>query len=195
MKKTEIIIGAIAILALVLNLLMVPLTGVLTVVSLSLLSVFYMYFSFAFFNGIRLRHIFKKSAYEGITTMRILGSILMGFALSVTTMGILFKFQDWPLSHINLIIGLLGLTIALIVGAIKYSRTKSEYYTTLFKRIAVVGGLAVVLLLIPKETFLELRYRSHPEYIDAVKNSIADPENEGLWDKVDEEHRKMNEGN
>ena len=162
MKKAELIIGTIALLSLVLILLMVPLAGVLTILSLSLLSVFYFYFSFALFNGIRLRNIFKKSAYEGVTALRVLGAALMGFVLSVTIMGILFKVQDWPSSHGLLIAGLLGLTIVLIVGGIRYFKTKSGYYTAIFKRIAVFGGLTVFLLTIPEETFLELRYRSHP---------------------------------
>lgn len=194
MKKTELIIGAIALIALVLNLLMVPFSGLLTVLSLSLLSMIYMYFSFALFNGIRLRTIFKKSARQGVSNTRIFGSVLTGFALAMTTVGILFKIQDWPFGFLNLLIGLAGLAIALIVGAIGYSRTKSPYFTKIFKRIAVWGGLAVILLLIPKETFLELRYRSHPEYIEAVKQSMADPGNEALQDKVNEEHLKMNQG-
>lgn len=194
MKKAEIIIGAIAISALVLNLLMVPFSGLLTVVSFSLLSIIYLYFSFALFNSIRPRNIFKKSVYAKIPTNRIFGAVLMGCALSLTTIGILFKFQDWPYGHLSLIIGLLALAIVLIVVAINYSKTKSDYYTKIYSRIAVWGGLAIILLLIPGETFLELRYRSHPEYIDAVKKSMADPENEQLQNKVDEEHRKMNEG-
>ena len=120
MKKAEIILGAIALTALALNLLLVPGGGVLTVLSLSTLSVLYMYLSFAIFNGIRLRQIFKKDSYKGISKMRIVGAILTGLALSMTTIGLLFKFQSWPGATMNLAIGLLGLAIALIVGSIKY---------------------------------------------------------------------------
>lgn len=125
--------------------------------------------------------------------MRIVGAILTGLALSMTIIGLLFKFQSWPGATMNLAIGLLGLVIALIVGTIKYSKTKSDYYTKIFKRIAVYGGLGVILLLLPKETWLELKYRNHPNYVNAIKNAKADPDNQELWDKVDEERQKMNE--
>jgi hypothetical protein len=52
MKKAEIILGAIALTALVLNLLFAPSGSIITVLSLSILSVLYMYLSFALFNGI-----------------------------------------------------------------------------------------------------------------------------------------------
>ena len=193
MKKAEIILGAIALIALALNLLLVSGGGVLTVLSLSTLSVLYMYLSFALFNGIRLRHIFKKDSYKGISTMRIVGAILTGLALSMTIIGLLFKFQSWPGATVNLAIGLLGLAIALIVVTIKYSKTKSDYYTKIFKRIAVFGGLGLILIILPKETWLELKYRDHPDYVEAVKKAMSDPDNQELWDKVDEERQRMNE--
>lgn len=144
MKKAEIILGAIALTSLALNLLLVPGGVVLTVLSLSTLSVFYMYLSFALFNDIQIRRIFKKDSYKGISTMRIVGAILTGLALSMTIVGLLFKFQSWPGATMNLGLGLVGLLIALIVGTVKYSKTKSDYYTKIIKRIAVYGGLGLI---------------------------------------------------
>ncbi|EJF10152.1 hypothetical protein [Pontibacter sp. BAB1700] len=192
MKKTEIVLGAIAVVALILNLLFVPGSSILTVISLSAISVLYMYLSFALFNGVRLRYIFKKNSYKGISTMRIIGAVLTGLALSITLIGLLFKFQDWPGATINLGVGLFGLVIALIVGAVKYSKSKSDYYTKIFKRIAVYGGLGLIMLLLPKEAWLEFRYRNHPEYVKAVKKAMAESDNQELWDKAEEERQKMN---
>lgn len=191
MKKAEIILGAIAIIALTINLLDVPGRGVMTVLALSTVSTLYMYLSFALFNDIRLRKIFKKDSYKGINAMRIVGAILTGFALSMTTIGLLFKFQSWPGASFNLGLGLFGLLIALVVGLIKYLKTKSDYYTKIFKRIAVYGGLGLILMILPRETWLEIKNRNHPEYIEAVKEAWADPKNQELWDKVDDERQKM----
>ena len=193
MKKVEIILGTIAIIALLLNLLNIKGGGVLIVLSLSTISILYMYLSFALFNDIRLRNIFKKESYKGISRMRIVGAVLTGLALSITIIGLLFKFQSWPNASINLGFGLFGLLIGLVVGLIKYKRTKSDYYTRIFKRIAIYGGLGLILMILPRETWLEIRNRNHPEYIEAVKKAWADPENQELWDKVDEERQKMNE--
>src|SRR5690554_4892641 len=102
MKKTEIIIGTLSIIALGLNLLLIPGGGVLTVLTLSTLSTIYFYFSFALFNDIRFRKIFKKDSYENISRWRIIGAIGTGFALSATTAGLMCKFQSWPGADFNL---------------------------------------------------------------------------------------------
>lgn len=192
MKKTEIIIGTLSIIALGLNLLLIPGGGVLTVLTLSTLSTIYFYFSFALFNDIRFRKIFKKDSYENISRWRIIGAIGTGFALSATTAGLMFKFQSWPGADFNLGAGLVGLLIVTIIGLIKYSRNKSNYYTRIFKRAAIFGGLGLILMLTPKTSWIELKYRNHPEYIDALKKAMADPDNKELWDNVETERQKMN---
>ncbi|MBK8807421.1 MAG: hypothetical protein IPO21_12565 [Bacteroidales bacterium] len=96
MKKGEIIIAGLSIIALGLNLLFIQGGGILTVLTLLTLSMLYMYFSFALFNNIELRKIFKKDSYKGISSNRIFGAVGAGLALSMTTIGLLFKFQSWP---------------------------------------------------------------------------------------------------
>ena len=195
MKKGEIIIATLSLIALGLNLLLIPGGGVLTVLTLSTLSMLYMNLSFALFNGIRLRNIFKKDSYKGISTMRIIGAVGTGLALSMTIIGLLFKFQSWPGASLNLGAGLVGLLIATVIGTIKYFRNKSDFYTKIFKRIAVFGGLGLILMLIPKTTWVEIKYRNQPTYVDALKKAMAAPDNKELWDKVEVERQKMNNEN
>ena len=191
LKKIEVTLGVIAMVAMVLNLFNFAGGGVLTVLSLSTVSLLYTYLSFALFNDIRLRKIFNKGSYEGIGSKRIVGGIFTGLALSITTIGLLFKFQSWPGASFNLGLGLIGLLIVLIVGLIKYQRIKSEYYTKIFWRIVFYGGLGLILMIIPKEAWIEIKYRNHPEYIEAVKNAWTDPNNQELWGIVDKEWEKM----
>ena len=75
MKKAEIIIVTLSIIALAMNLLLVPGGGVLTVLALSTFSIIYFYLGFALFNDIRLRKIFKKDSYKEISSSRILGAV------------------------------------------------------------------------------------------------------------------------
>lgn len=192
MKKAEIIILTLSIIALGLNILLIPGGGVLTVLTLSTLSVIYMYLGFALFNGIRLRNIFKKDSYKGISTMRIVGAVAAGIALSMTIIGLLFKMQSWPGASFNLGAGLFGLLIVTVIGLVKYSKNKSDFYTKIFKRVAIFGGLGLILLLTPKTSWVELKYRNHPEYVDALKKAMADPDNKKLWDNVETERQKMN---
>ncbi len=195
MKKGELIIATLSIIALGLNILLIPGGSFLTVLTLSTLSVLYMYLSFALFNHIRLRTIFKKDSYKGISTMRIVGAVMTGFALSVTTIGLLFKFQSWPGASFNLSAGLVGLILITIIGTIKYSKNKSEYYTRIFKRVAIIGGLGLILMLTPKTSWIKLKYRNHPEYVNALIKAMTHPDNKELWDNVEVERQRMNNDN
>jgi alcohol dehydrogenase class IV len=191
MKKGEIILATLSIIALGLNLLLIPGGGLLTVLTLSTLSMIYFNFGFALFNDIRLRKILKKDSYTDISSLRILGAVGAGLALSMTTIGLMFKFQSWPGADFNLIAGLLGLVTVTIIGVIKYMQNKSDYYTRILKRVTIFGGLGLLVFLTPKTTWIEFKYRNYPDYANAVKNSIADPDNKELQDKVGEERQKM----
>ncbi|MBB6610380.1 hypothetical protein H7F15_04960 [Pontibacter sp. Tf4] len=195
MKKTEIILGAMAAVALITNLLFAPTGNILIVLSLSVLSILYMYLSFALFNGIRFRHILKKESYKGISTMRIIGAIFTGLALSITLIGILFKYQLWPGATINLRVGLSGLVLMVLIGAVGYARSKAAYYANIAKRIAIYGALGIIMLLLPTDELIEIRYRNHPEYAEALKKAIAAPGNEDLWQKAEAERQRMNTEN
>ena len=192
MKKAEIIIVTLSIIALAMNLLLVPGGGVLTVLALSTLSIIYFYLGFALFNDIRLRKIFKKDSYKEISSSRILGAVGAGITLSMTTIGLMFKFQSWPGADLNLGVGLFGLLIVTIIGLTKYFKNKSDYYTRIFKRAAIFGGLGLIIMLTPETTLVEFKYRNHPEYVNALKKAMADPDNSELWDNVETERQKMN---
>jgi hypothetical protein len=191
MKKAEIIIAALSIVAIGFNLLLIPGGAFLTVLTLSTLSIIYMYLSFAIFNDIRFRKIFRKESYAGISTMRIVGAVATGLALSMTTIGMLFKFQSWPGASFNLFVGLSALLIVTVIAVIKYLKTRSAFYTGVFKRVAVFGMLGLILLFIPNANLLEIKYRNQPAYLNALKSAMADPQNKSLWDKVEEERQKM----
>jgi hypothetical protein len=192
MKKAELILGILSLLAVGMNLLLVPGGSVLTVLTLSTFSMMYFYFGFALFNGIRLRQISKKDSYKGISTWRILGAAGAGVAISWLIIGLMFKFQSWPGAHFNLGFGLAALSIVTGIGLVKYAKSKSPYYTRIFKRAAVFGGLGLILLIAPKTSWVEFKYRNHPAYVDALKKAMADPDNEALWENVEAERQKMN---
>jgi hypothetical protein len=193
MKKTETILGILTAIALILNLLRLPGGGVFSVLMLSLLANFYMYLSFALFNGIPLRKIFKKESYQNLNKLRILGAVFMGMAIATTLMGVLFKFQSFPGANEGLIFGLFLLMVALIVSLIKNRKSPSAYYKLIFNRIAIFGVVSAFLIFMPREKWLEIRHPNHPEYVQAVKEAWADPNNQEKWDRVEEERKKMAE--
>jgi hypothetical protein len=194
MKKTELIAGIIAALSIILQAFLIPGSGPLTVLSLSSLSIIYFWFGILLFNDIRLRAAFKKISYAGISTARKIGAIGAGFALSTIVIGIMFRIQCWPGANVMLLDGFAMIVIVCIVAGFKYPKNKSEYYNRIFKRAAIFGGFGFVLMILPPYSWSQLRYKNHPAYRDALKNSSEDPTNQALWDKVKEEKEKMDNG-
>ncbi|MEQ8474413.1 MAG: hypothetical protein RIC35_24665 [Marinoscillum sp.] len=192
MKKLELILSAIAIIAFVMYMLLVSGALLLLLLSLTTLSIIYMYLSITLFNGIKLRGILKKSSYSGISTLRIIVTILTGVALAFTITGIFFTLFYWPGSKFNLSIGLIGLLIALIISLIKYLSTKAPVYISILKRVVIYSMVGLTLYLLPKYTILEYRYQNYPDYVEAFKNANANQNDQELWDKVDEEQEKIN---
>lgn len=183
MKRFELIIGLIAIVAIFLKIIHIPGNNILTVLSFGTLSIFY-YLSFAFFNNIRLRDILKSSSYKGTNTKRIIGAVGLGFSLSAVIMGSLFKIQMWPGGSAQLITGLIVTGIILIIALIFYLRNKIEYYRRIFKRIAIIGGFGLLLYFTPTNTLVDIYYGDNPEYAELYKKVLANPENQRLREQL-----------
>ncbi|WP_282015977.1 hypothetical protein [Marinifilum flexuosum] len=191
MKKTEKILAVIAFTSIILSMNHVPFGGVISVLSFTILALLYMYLSFALFNKIPFTRILKKEAYLNISKLRIFGTVLTGMVLSLSLIGMLFKLQLYPMADINLLTGILGLLIAAIVSIIKYSIGKDKFYVDILKRIILIGVFGLLFTITPKKSILEIRHRKHPEYVEAVKKAWADPDNQALWKKVEEESLKI----
>jgi hypothetical protein len=191
MKKLELIFVLLSLVSILLNLFLIPMANLFMLLSLSFLSLFYMYFSFAFFNGVQLRNIFKKVAYSDVSALRIVGAIGTGVALSQTIIGLIFKFNEWPGAFVMMSVGLSGLLVVAIVGFIQFTKNKIDYYRNIFKRIALFGGLTLILVVLPSNLMFEFKYRNYPTYIAAYKKFIDNPTNKELSDEVAAERRKV----
>ena len=193
MKQTEIIIGIAILLLMLLKLLFVfPYSALLITLLILILSIIYLALSFGLLNQIRFRNLFKKESYKGISTLRILGTIVIGFVLSLISIGVLFKFQLWPYGSFNLLVGIASLIPIFAVVIFKFAQHKNSLYKTLFIRLSIFLFIGILFLLTKPETLLEIHYKGYPEYIEAEKNAMNDPENKELQQKADEERLKMN---
>ena len=192
MKKFEKVIGIIAVFAIILKFIPISGSSILTTLTLSILTLFYYVFSFAFFNDIPLKGIFKKSSYK--SSKRIVGAIGVGFALSSIILGITFKLQFWPGAIMHFKVGLVTLGIILLIAIIYYSRTKAEYYIRIFKRIAIYGSFGLILYLTPATTLADIYYRNNPEYAELFKQVLADPNNEQLREQLEQMRVKTHGG-
>jgi hypothetical protein len=189
MKRTEIILASIAFISLILAFFWIPFAAMLLVLSFSGLSILYQWFSFALLNGIRLRNVGKKQSFSGISGRRIAISIVAGISFSIAVIGLMFKFMRWPNAHQMLLMGVIPLVVIGSISIIKFITTKDVYYKKMLIRIGIIGGLSVAFMIAPYFWF-DLKYRDFPEYRAAVKAANADPKNEALQHKEQEEHDK-----
>jgi len=191
MRKFEIIVGLTAIFGIVLKILHLPGSGILTVLAFSTLSMFYYLFSFALFNGIRLRDIFKKESYKETNAKRIVGAIGLSWAISAIIMGGLFKLQFWNGASMQLMTGLVTLGVILLIATIFYFRNKAEYYKRVFYRIAIYGVFGIILYLTPTSFLVDIYYRNNPDYAELYKKVLAEPNNSELREQLEQMRTKM----
>ena len=151
MRKIELIFGTVATISTAYKFLLGDELNPIFIMSILGLSLFYTYFSFAYFNNIRFKNILKRESYRGISKWRILGTIGLGLGLGLTTLGILWSLMYWPFNTFYP----LGIPILLIIGItsiIRFSTTRSEGYLRILKRILIIGGLGIILWITPQET-------------------------------------------
>ena len=191
MKKAEPLLVAISLCALAMNLFLIPSGEMLTVLSLGVLSMFYFYTGFAYFNEIKLNRVHKIDSYREVGRERLIGGIGTGIALSIVVIGILFKFQSWPLADIFLSIGLIALALVTTIALVKYLKKPSSYYTRIFRRVAIFGGLGIALAFVSSSDFLRFKYRNYPSYAEARVKAGEDPGNKELWENVKAEREKI----
>jgi uncharacterized membrane protein len=178
MKYLEKILAILIPIFIFLKFMLVPISSVLLAISLILLALIYYPLGFAFFNNIRLRNIFKKESYKDVTALHIIGAIAIGMALSDICVGILFKIQGYPLANTFLIVGLITTFIILIIGLIRYLKSKSNYYLYMFKRIGIISVLGIVFLIVSDLALVKLQFRNHPGYVKAYQEYKANPRTE-----------------
>lgn len=133
----------------------------------------------------------KKESYKVTSTLRIWRGIIT-LALSISTLGILFKFQSWPLASIQLGVGLLELNIIAIISIMKLKKSTDNYHSNILKRVVIMSKIGLCLVVIPNKTLLNMKYPYHPEFIKAIIEAQANSDNQELQDKMVEEREKSN---
>lgn len=193
LKKIELYLTAISIAAFVLNLFLVPGSSILLVLSLSTLSMLYLYFSFALLNNVGLRAVFQQKALKGVNIFKILGAILVGGAISIALIGVLFKLMHWPMANLLILVALPFILISGAVYLFLFKKNKETYYKSILIRIWLIGSLIFILFILPKDLILDFKYRNHPEYLEAYKDWREDKGDSVKIEKYEEELKKLNQ--
>lgn len=186
MKKFELIFGLIAATGIILKFTFNVIGSMfLMILSFSMLNLFYLLLSFAFFNNIVLRDVLKKRAYKETNLKRVLGSFVLGLSLAIIIIGALFKIQLWPGAYIQLKTGLIILSFVSFVAIFLSNRNTSEFFIRIFKRITIIGGIGIVLFFTPSYKLVDIYYRNDPAMAKLEKKRLANPDNEEVYDQID----------
>lgn len=192
MKKLEKILWGLFIVGLLFKIMHWPGAGIVTVFSLALVAMLYFYLGFALFNEVKLRNAFKKSSYTNLPKLNLIFAIAFGISLSIITIGFLFKFMLWPGANFNLMIGLIALVICLVAYLLLNKQNKVSFAKKSFTRVIAVGIIGVSFFFIKTNSIIDFYYQERPEYAEALKNMIKDPDNieyRKEFDRLREEHQ------
>lgn len=139
------------------------------IVAMGSLANLYSTFGFLLFNGIKGRHIFKRSAYENTTGSQIIASVFMGLALSVALLGVLFRVQMYPGADIMITVGTASsILMTIILSALSTDSIKRNAF-----RFIPILLLSICFSFISDDDMLENRYKNHPDIL-ALKRHLRE---------------------
>jgi hypothetical protein len=186
----KILVAAIAI-ALIMKFSLISGGDILALWTMVILGCLYYPLGFLFLNQIRLRHVFKKEAYQNVTTPGIILSVVLGISLSTIIIGSLFKLLSIMGADGMLRIGLIVTAILSIISLVISMTGNGTSNKFMLWRAGIIAGIGIVLLLTSELSIVKLQYRNHPQYIEAYTNYLADPRNEELYRKVELERNRI----
>lgn len=180
-EKTLVVLIAIGLAMIFLN---IAGGGLLTTVSVSALTVVY-YFGPLLFNGVRLRHIVKKGAFDGLPVVAFIAAFFAGFALCAVLLGSLFKFQLWPGGTFLI---LAGLCAAAVMSAVCYGiseKHKIALFSRYVRRAVPICAIGLLLYITPVNLLIDMRY-DDPREAEIVKKMLENPHDEELQQELNE---------
>ncbi len=171
LKRIELFLIVLAILAINLHLLLWTGATIVTVLSFSGLALLYPLLSVALFLDENEKINFNKAIF--------------GMPFSVALIGILFKLQRWPGYEVNLLVGALSF-IALIIHRFTQKETTQQLnFKILTRRAIPLLVITLFMLALPKYAWLETKYSEYPEYIETIKALDKNPGSLPLQQKLD----------
>lgn len=180
-KKLEIFSWFMFVVGIIFRALHFPVSSLLVVISLSVLSILYFIGSYFLFTA-------KTDTPGGSSsTIEILNTIFTGLILAAVVIGVMFKVQIWPASQDLLGSSLLALGVLLVFQLAMKSRLEKWMVDRIFRRVVFIGGVGLLLYLIPAVWLIDIYYSHRPEFAKALKEYISDPTNlekQAAYEKV-----------
>ncbi len=189
MKKIELI-GLFMVIALVLYRVFFGLgLQVLLSITLTLISIFYLWFSFFLFNNIGITDLFKKDKKIRVSKITVSTSLLAGLIYSLSFIAILFIISFYPGMNRLILLALIFNFLLVVFSLIIFLKQKehSIFIRQFFWRSILLGALFFALWRAPEGFLLNKLYADHPAFIEAYNNYLNDPGNTEVQNKLKEE--------
>ncbi len=189
MKRIERAAIGIVSLMIVLRLILGTNVNVVLMVSLVLLAIYYLWFGVLLFNNVEFHQLFSKYKNPKFNVFKISSSIIMGLIYSFSTLSVMFALYFY--SNMNFMLGfafvLIFLSVVFIVFFNRLKKAEKSYLYQFYIRSAAYGIICLFLLITPVEKRLEVLFRDHPEFVEAYKNHLENPDDP----EAEEELRKQ----
>ncbi len=155
-----------------------PVTNTSLCIFTTLLSIYYLWFSFFIFNKLAPLNMLNRDIVRSLYPFQVYITIIMGIVLSYALVAILAGFMFFPLMPgimLWALVVLIGFTTYLYVYQI-IKKKDLPFLRRYFYRAALYIGLLALLLIPPVETRLEVLFRDHPDFIEAYLEYRENPE-------------------
>ena len=152
----------------------------------TLLSIYYLWFSFFIFNKLAPLQMLNKGIVQSLYPFQIYITIIMGIILSYALIAILAGFMFFPLMHKIMFWAFVALTGFTIYLALYQIITKKDllFLQRYYYRAALYIVLLGLLLIPPVEKRVEILYKDHPEFIEAYLEWLENPDDEEVQERL-----------
>ena len=169
-----------------------PGADALLIFSATFASVYYYVMGFFLMNDLSIKGILKNKNIRTLNPALILGPIIAGWDFSVIIIGILFKIMLFPGADNMLFSGLILITILVIVAHFVIRNQYPEVFKRFFIRAGIFVFGAVIFSLISNDAIIDHRYgEEHPDYAEALKAYVKNPEDSAVFNTYELEREKM----
>lgn len=147
-------------------------------VMLVLFSIYYLWFGFFLFNNVTHEQLLSRQERSRFNLFNISSSIIMGVVYSFTVISVMFALFFYSRMDMMLGIAFFLVFLSLVFSFFydKYYKVDKKYLTQFYIRSAAYGVICLFLLVTPVEKRLEVIFHNHPEFIEAYKNYLENPD-------------------
>lgn len=162
---------------------------VLLRITITLMSIYYLWVSFFLFNSVRIIELFDKNRKINISTLTVSVSVTAGFIYSLSFIAILFVISFYPGMNRLIILSLLFNILLLVFCLFIYFKQKEHaaFIKQFIWRSIVLAALFFSLWRAPEGFLLNKLYADYPAFVEAYNNYLEDPDNPEVQNKLKEE--------